>query len=67
MAKNPNQGGSSNRQGPKTTSGAKAINGSHSKFGAPTTPWSLGKNGAKASGAGRNMAGSNWKKRPPNG
>ena len=67
MAKHPNQGGSSNRQGPGVSKGAKRgpiIGRMSSLSGGSTRAWSL-KQG-KPSGAGRNASGSNWKKAPPN-
>lgn len=66
MAKHPNQGGSSNRQGPGISRGAKRgpITGKMTSVTGTQQPWSPGA-GGKSSGAGRNMSGSNWKKRPP--
>jgi hypothetical protein len=56
MAGHPNQGGSSNRQGPKVTK--------QGEKGPIIGSWDL--KGGKASGAGRNMSGSNWTKPSPN-
>ena len=66
MSKHPNQGGGSNRQGPKITSGGKRgpIVGKMSSFGGGSQKPFRGDKGT-SSGAGRNMSGSNWKKRPP--
>jgi len=68
MPKNPNAPGGGNRQGPKTSSQGKRgpITGNAGPAAPSGKPWGLNHN-TKASGAGRNMSGSNWKKRPPNG
>jgi hypothetical protein len=66
MAKHPNQGGGSNRQGPKVTKQSAArgpIIGKMTSVTGTTRPWSPGT--GTSSGAGRNMSGSNWKKAPP--
>jgi hypothetical protein len=62
----PNQGGSSNRQGPGTKSQGKRgpITGKRSSITGSTTPFTLQK--GKPSGAGRNMAGHNWTRPSPN-
>jgi hypothetical protein len=69
MAKNsPNAPGGSNRQGPSPTKGGKRgpiVGKMSDTLSGTQRPWSL-KDG-KSSGAGRNMSGHNWKKRPPNG
>lgn len=54
MARNANQGGSTNRQGPKITKGAKR--------GPITDSWQLK---GKSSGAGSNAAGHNWTRPRP--
>jgi hypothetical protein len=66
MAQHPNQGGSSNRQGPgKSAQGKRGpITGKRSSITGSTTPWGVNHN-TKSSGAGRNMSGHSWKQRPP--
>lgn len=66
MAAHPNQGGSSNRQGPSVSSGGKRgpIIGKMTSVTGTTKPFDMSK--GTASGAGRNPSGSNWKKSPPN-
>jgi hypothetical protein len=65
MPKHPNAPGGGNRQGPKVTSQGKRgpITGKMTSVAGKTAPWDMSK--GKASGAGRNASGHNWKRKPP--